>query len=448
MFTSIPSLDSVLQCLLPVFTQPSFQTHVEVLLGWVMCLGKRTEYGVFQTIQADTPISRKERHPFDRFYNFFSRSAWTVHDLARQIAVAVVVRLNPHGLLYLVVDDTLLHKRGKHVYGLGWFRDAVASTAKRVATASGNNWVVMGLAICIPGTNKIYCLPIHAMLHLAGKTHKSESMLAKEMLQDMLAWFPDRKLVLLGDGAYSTKNLLGGLDPRVTYVGVMRGDAAIYDPRAAETIQEQARTQGAQGASLSQSEGGREKGRRQPRRTRPVDLANGQGNGLWRDAQVARGFVSSGLAGSVGADADLGGAGARSARQVRRQVPVHHRRECRLGLDHCGVLAEMVDRGRLQVEQAGDEDSIPATLVPAEHREAFAVGVVDAKRDRPVVHYRGSQAAGGAVRRVDDLASGTRNGRLVICFAFSAPRSSQPQLPPSRPQRPTCINYLPTWKTT
>ena len=230
MFTSIPSLDSVLQCLLPAFTQPSCQTHVEVLLGWVMCLSKRTEYGVFQTIQADTPVSRKERHPFDRFYNFFSRSAWRVRDLAHRVAVAVVVGLNPCGLLYLVVDDTLLHKRGKHVYGLGWFRDAVASTAKRVATASGNHWVVVGLAICIPGTTKIYCLPIHAMLHLAGKNQKSEATLAKEMLRDILEWFPDRKLVFLGDGAYSTKSLLGDLDPRVTYVGVMRSDAAIYDP--------------------------------------------------------------------------------------------------------------------------------------------------------------------------------------------------------------------------
>jgi len=230
MFASIPSLDSVLQCLLPVFTQPSFQTQVEVLLGWVMCLSKRTEYGVFQTIQADTPVYRKERHPFDRFYNFFSRSAWTVHDLAHRVAVAIVVRLSPRGRLYLVVDDTLLHKRGKHVYGLGWFRDAVASTAKRVATASGNHWVVVGLAICIPGTSKIYCLPIHAMLHLAGKNQKSEATLAKEMLQDLLGWFPDRKLVFIGDGAYSANDLLGELDPRVTYVGVMRADAAIYDP--------------------------------------------------------------------------------------------------------------------------------------------------------------------------------------------------------------------------
>jgi hypothetical protein len=154
-----------------------------------------------------------------------------VRDLAHQVAVAVVVGLNPQGLLYLVVDDTLLHKRGKHVYGLGWFRDAVASTVKRVATASGNHWVVVGLAICIPGTTKIYCLPIHTMLHLAGKNQKSEATLAKEMLRDILEWFPDRKLVFLGDGAYSTKNLLGDLDPRVTYVGVMRSDAAIYDPQ-------------------------------------------------------------------------------------------------------------------------------------------------------------------------------------------------------------------------
>lgn len=230
MFTIIPSLAPILQCLLPVFTQPSFQTHIEVLLGWIMCLGKRTEYGVFQTIQADTPVSRKKRHPVDRFYNFFSRSAWTLRDLAHHVAVAIVVALNPRGLLYLIVDDTLLHKRGKHVYGLGWFRDAVASTAKRVASASGNHWVVVGLAIPLPGTSKIYCLPIHALLHLAGKHHKSEATLAKEMLLDILGWFPDRKLVLIGDGAYSAGNLLGDLDPRVTYVGVMRADAALYDP--------------------------------------------------------------------------------------------------------------------------------------------------------------------------------------------------------------------------
>ena len=201
-----------------------------MLLGWVMCLGKRTEYAVFETIVSDTPVSRKKRHPFDRFYNFFSRSAWTVQELAHEVAAMIVVRLNPRGVLYLVVDDTLLHKRGKLVYGLGWFRDAVASTAKRVATASGNHWVVVGLAIQIPGTEKIYCLPIHAKLHLPDKDQPSEATLAKQMLDDILQWFPDRKLVFIGDGAYSANNLLNEMDERVIYVGVMRSDAEIYTP--------------------------------------------------------------------------------------------------------------------------------------------------------------------------------------------------------------------------
>ena len=147
MWEIIPSLDALVQGLVEAFTQPSFQTQIAILLGWVMYAGKRTEYRVFEMIQADIPVSRAERHPFDRFYNFFSRSAWKIEDLAHAVCVAIVVALNPSGVLYLVVDDTLLHKRGVHVYGLGWFRDAVASTAKRVATASGNNWVVIGLAI-------------------------------------------------------------------------------------------------------------------------------------------------------------------------------------------------------------------------------------------------------------------------------------------------------------
>lgn len=233
MFALIPSMDVLMQCLAPAFTQPSFQTHCEMFLGWMMCLSRRTEFSVFQTIQADTPVDRSKRHAFDRFYNFFSRSAWAVADVARCLAARIVLALNLNGRLYLVVDDTLLHKRGKHVYGLGWFRDAVASTAKRVATASGNHWVVMGLAICIPKTNIILCLPINCRLHLPGKGRPSEAALAREMLLEVHSWFPDRQLVLVGDGAYANETLFSqwsDLAQHVTYVGVMRKDAALYDP--------------------------------------------------------------------------------------------------------------------------------------------------------------------------------------------------------------------------
>jgi len=229
MWQLLPSLADLLRDLAPAFTEPSFRTHTAVLLGWLMCLGRRTEYRVFEASDPHRVASRAERHPFDRFYNFFSRSAWTVEKLGHQLLVAIVTRLHLRGVLYLLVDDTLLHKRGKHVYGLGWFRDAVASTHKRVATASGNNWVVLALAVPVPHTDIILALPLLARLHLVGKNHPSQPELAKAMLLEVLGWYPPYRFVLLGDGGYAAAKLLKNLDPRVTYVGRLRADAEVYD---------------------------------------------------------------------------------------------------------------------------------------------------------------------------------------------------------------------------
>lgn len=233
MWSVIPSLEWLLQDLSVIFTDPSFQTQCQVLLGWLMCLGRHTEFRVFETIVADQPICRTIRHPFDRFYNFFNRSAWDVSELARELAIQVVVQLQVAGPLKLVVDDTLLHKSGKHVFGLGWFHDAVASTKKQAVTAPGNNWVVLGLAVSVPFTDQLFCLPIHAKLRQAGKDHPGPAELALEMLRDVVSWFPDRQFILIADGGYSAGKLLKQLPTSVTYVGLMRSDAALRSPTLA-----------------------------------------------------------------------------------------------------------------------------------------------------------------------------------------------------------------------
>ncbi len=100
----------------------------------------------------------------------------------------------------------------------------------------------------------------------------SKSLLeqAAVTVSPVLGWFPDRKLVFIGDGAYSANNLLGDLDERVTYVGVMRADAAIYDPIVPKQ---------------SKSKRGRkpEKGRRLPNPKEAVKKAdaNRRGQGPW-----------------------------------------------------------------------------------------------------------------------------------------------------------------------
>jgi hypothetical protein len=232
MWVMIDSLAPLVDQLKPVFTQPSFQTSAQLLLGWIMCLGKHTLRRVAHTTQPGVVPDHSQRHGLDGYYNYFERSAWTAGGLARQVAVLVFTRLKLFGVLTLLVDDTLAHKRGQSVWGLGWFRDACASTKKRVATAPGHNWVVLAVAVCLPGTGvPILALPLVARLHRPGKGQPSCPTLAKEMLAEVLEWFPGRRFTLVGDGAYACKELLKDLDERVCFVGRIRGDAAVYDPR-------------------------------------------------------------------------------------------------------------------------------------------------------------------------------------------------------------------------
>jgi hypothetical protein len=231
MWDMIPSLQSCVDCLAPTFTQPSSATSCRLLLAWVMCLGKHTLLRVGHNAHPESPPDNSKRHGLDCYYNFFERSSWEPKDLAYRLAVLVLTRLQFTGCVTLLVDDTLAHKRGKSVWGLGWFRDAVASTRKRVATAPGHNWVVVAVAFCVPGTSVILALPLLARLHLPGKGQPSCATLAKEMLAEIQGWFPDRDFTLAGDGAYACKELLGELPQRVRFVGRMRGDAAVYDPK-------------------------------------------------------------------------------------------------------------------------------------------------------------------------------------------------------------------------
>src|SRR5207248_879265 len=74
-------------------------------------------------------------------------------------------------------------------------------------------------------------LPLLARLHGPGKGQPSCPALAKQMLAEVLGWFPGQAFTLVADGAYACKELLGDLDARVVFVGRMRGDAALYDPQ-------------------------------------------------------------------------------------------------------------------------------------------------------------------------------------------------------------------------
>jgi DDE family transposase len=278
MWTMIPSLAPIVEGLAPTFTQPSAVTGCQLLLAWVMCLGRHTLRRVAENAHPDIPPDHSRRHGLDTYYNFFERSAWTPRGLAYRVGALILTRLRFFGPLTLLVDDTLAHKRGRSVWGLGWFRDAVASTKKRVATASGHNWVVLAVAVCLPGTGiPILALPLLARLHLPGPGQPRCADLAREMLGEVLSWWPQRRFTLVGDGAYATRGLLADLDERVTFVGRMRGDAAVYDPRVPVTKKSRRGPRAKKGGRLPKP---KEAAAKADRKRRPV------GSWAWQDVAV------------------------------------------------------------------------------------------------------------------------------------------------------------------
>src|SRR5262249_13043852 len=55
--------------------------------------------------------------------------------------------------------------------------------------------------------------------------------LARQMIEEILGWWPDRRITLIGDGGYAAKELLKDIDVRVAFVGRLKGNAALYDPQ-------------------------------------------------------------------------------------------------------------------------------------------------------------------------------------------------------------------------
>src|SRR5271169_1508366 len=115
MWNMLPSLELFVEQFRCIFTAPSFASHCAIVLGWIMCLGPRTLLRVFLSSAPAQLHDFSGPHGQDSFYNFFERSCWKPADLFHRLAFFVFTNLSLTGVIKVIVDDTLFHKRGIHV---------------------------------------------------------------------------------------------------------------------------------------------------------------------------------------------------------------------------------------------------------------------------------------------------------------------------------------------
>ena len=151
----IPSLATLVESFRDCFHPSVFPTFQALLAGWIVCLGPRTISEVWQA----TGWAARRHH--DTAYAVFRAAAWEWDDLGIVLATLILAHLVPGGVVWIVVDDTLCHKRGAKVAFGGIFLDAVLSTKNHKTLRFGLNWVVLGIAVPLPfRADRYYCLPV------------------------------------------------------------------------------------------------------------------------------------------------------------------------------------------------------------------------------------------------------------------------------------------------
>jgi len=224
----IPSLHILLDPLAAAFRREVHVLFCKVVVAWIVCLGRRTISRVWET------TGQTEQRNHAAVYRLFSEAVWNWDEVCRLLLLRVLA-LVPGVRLWVVVDDTLAHKRGAKVAFGGIFLDAVLSTKKHKVFRFGNNWVMLGVVVELTfRPNRYFCLSILWRVYQKQgskpkKEHRTKSQLAAEMVAVLAGWLPQRKIMLIGDSAYMGKHLLRDRPANVDGLGPIHWKAALYE---------------------------------------------------------------------------------------------------------------------------------------------------------------------------------------------------------------------------
>ena len=215
-----------------LFTVPSEQTFSLLACGWALAYKRHTITTYLWLTGASTV-----KH-FSRFYVFLGGTLYA----ARWQLWAQIIRLAAQWVpaedpLVIEIDDSTKKKAGTHIEGVDRYRNGAGSARQEYRTLRGLNfvWGIMRIPLPLwPG----HCLsvPIGLSLYLketqARKLqlpYRSRSALAREIVDFVATQLPDRRIRVLGDGGYATKECLRRLPAAVDVVSRLLITGKLYD---------------------------------------------------------------------------------------------------------------------------------------------------------------------------------------------------------------------------
>lgn len=209
-----------------VFTAPTFLTFGLLVTGALGAVEPRTVTGMWAA------AGMAGRAHWSRAHRFFSHARWDPDALGLALARLVLAASTADGqALTVAVDDTLFHRYGRSVFGAAWQHDG--SAKGRDGIGRGNCFVIAGLVVTVPFTDRNVCLPLLLRLHLPG-TSASKPAQARELVGLLAAAFPDRRVHVVADAAYKGP-AWRDLPASVTFTTRLASNAVLYAPAPPRT---------------------------------------------------------------------------------------------------------------------------------------------------------------------------------------------------------------------
>lgn len=231
MLTLPAELLSLIVIFAPLFTKPVFEHVQRLVLGAILAPGKRTVTACLRAVGL-----RHEPH-FQNSHRVLNRDRWNPLLAARMLLGLIVALLPANSAIVVGADDTLERRRGKHINGLGCYRDAVRSSKKHVVKCFGLKWLALMVIVKLPFASRVWALPFLTLLCRAADkerpdAHKSVIDILMIAARLVSRWLPDRMIVLVVDGAFAAVKLalLCAGTPNLILVTRLRMDASLYHP--------------------------------------------------------------------------------------------------------------------------------------------------------------------------------------------------------------------------
>lgn len=221
----IASFAALLDLFASCFRAEVFATFKAMVGAWATCSGPRTISEVWQA------TGQAARHHHGTACALFGSAKWDWDELGKVLVLVIVARLVPNGVVWVVVDDTLCHKRGATIAFGGFYLDAVMSTKKQKHLRFGLNWIVLGLAVHLPfRPDRYFRLPVLWRVYRKKGVpgHQKRTEAAAQLAHQVARWLPDRECWLVGDSAYVNSSVLRDRPVNLKVIGPIRWDAALY----------------------------------------------------------------------------------------------------------------------------------------------------------------------------------------------------------------------------